>query len=388
MSATASRTKVVRSSDAMIETPTGLKPVLDVIPEHCYERSTARGLFLFGRDVVIFGLAVWGLLSTNNPLLLVPLWLLAGISVAGLFVIGHDAAHDALFDSKRLNGVVARLSMLPSLHAVEVWVFGHNRVHHGHTLKQGLDFVWHPLTVEQYEELGPPRQAAPQARVGPVRRRRLLPARGVVEQDGALHAAGTVGEADASRPGAGRRLRPRRPRRARRARRCRRDLAVGEGRRGAVPAVLPDDRLGGARAPHRTRDPLVATPRVEPVPRPGRGHHDPVGATGLGLLLPLDHGASPPPRRHEGARATGSPKRPGRSPRRSPTRSTSARSGCATTSPRPRPASSTTSKPAPGTPTPPDHCIDAAGRSPRHGAALRLSALRALVSSTRCGCSL
>jgi hypothetical protein len=159
MSATAAPTSaeptsVAAAGTAMIDTPTGLKPVLDVIPDHCYRRSTVRGLFLFGRDVVIFGLAVWGLLSTNNPLLLVPLWLLAGISVAGLFVIGHDAAHGALFDSARLNGVVARLSMLPSLHAVEVWVFGHNRVHHGHTLKQGLDFVWHPLTVEQYRELG------------------------------------------------------------------------------------------------------------------------------------------------------------------------------------------------------------------------------------------
>ena len=135
-------------------TPTGLKPVLAVIPEHCYERSTIRGLGLFLRDVIIFGLATWGLLSTNNPLLLVPLWLLSGVMVAGLFVIGHDAAHGALFDSKGLNAVVARVSMLPSLHAVEVWVFGHNRVHHGHTLRQGMDFVWHPLTVEQYEELG------------------------------------------------------------------------------------------------------------------------------------------------------------------------------------------------------------------------------------------
>jgi len=48
--------------------------------------------------------------------------------------------------------------MLPSLHAVEVRFFGHNRVHHGHTVKQGLDFVWHPLIVEQYElrQLIPP----------------------------------------------------------------------------------------------------------------------------------------------------------------------------------------------------------------------------------------
>jgi len=97
----------------------------------------------------------------------VPLWLLAGISVAGLFVIGHDAAHDALFDSKRLDAVVARLSMLPSLHAVEVWVFGHNRVHHGHTLKQGIDFVWHPLTVEQYRELGRFAKLRPELEWGP-----------------------------------------------------------------------------------------------------------------------------------------------------------------------------------------------------------------------------
>ena len=133
--------------------PTGLKPVLAVIPEHCYERSTARGLFLFGRDVLIYGLAIWGITQTNNPLLLIPLWLVAGTFVAALFVIGHDAAHNALFDSKKLNSVVGTVALLPSLHAAELWRYGHNRVHHGHTLRQGIDFVWHPLTVEQYQSL-------------------------------------------------------------------------------------------------------------------------------------------------------------------------------------------------------------------------------------------
>ncbi len=131
-----------------------------------------------------------------------PLWLLAGISVAGLFVIGHDAAHDALFDSKRLNGVIARLSMLPSLHAVEVWVFGHNRVHHGHTLKQGLDFVWHPLTVEQYEQLGRLAKLRHKLEWGPFGAGAYYLPRSVVEQDGALHATRSLGPPDASRPGA------------------------------------------------------------------------------------------------------------------------------------------------------------------------------------------
>lgn len=132
------------------EKPTGLRPVLDVIPPSCYERSTGRGFFLISRDFAFYGLALFGLATTNKIYFLVPLWLLAGLATSGLFILGHDAAHSALFDSKKLNVVLARITMLPSLHATEQWVFGHNRVHHGHTLRQGMDFVWHPTTVEQY----------------------------------------------------------------------------------------------------------------------------------------------------------------------------------------------------------------------------------------------
>ncbi len=147
--------------------PTGLKPVLAAIPDHCYERSTVRGLGLLARDLTLWAVAVWGLLSTNNPLMLIPLWALAGAAVAGAFVIGHDAAHDALFDSPRLNAIVGRVAMLPSLHATEVWVFGHNRVHHGHTLRQNMDFVWHPLTPDQYRQLSPLAKARHRFEWGP-----------------------------------------------------------------------------------------------------------------------------------------------------------------------------------------------------------------------------
>jgi acyl-lipid omega-6 desaturase (Delta-12 desaturase) len=147
--------------------PTGLKPALDVIPAHCYQRSTARGLGLVARDLTLYLAAIAGLVMTDNPLLLVPLWLLAAVSVSGLFVLGHDAAHDALFDSHRLNLIVSRLTMLPSLHATEIWIFGHNRVHHGHTLRQGMDFVWHPLTLADYQALGPVRRLRHRLEWGP-----------------------------------------------------------------------------------------------------------------------------------------------------------------------------------------------------------------------------
>lgn len=135
--------------------PTGLKHVLAVIPDHCYQRSTVRGIGILARDLVVYGLAIWGILTTDHPVALAALWLMAALAVSALFVVGHDAAHDALFDSRRLNAVVGRIAMVPSLHATEVWVFGHNRVHHGHTLRQGMDFVWHPLTPAEFEDLSP-----------------------------------------------------------------------------------------------------------------------------------------------------------------------------------------------------------------------------------------
>ena len=59
-----------------------------------------------------------------------------GVVVSALFVLGHDAAHDALLPKSRWNRTVALVFMLPSLHVRDGWVFGHNRVHHGFTVKR------------------------------------------------------------------------------------------------------------------------------------------------------------------------------------------------------------------------------------------------------------
>ena len=126
----------VKSQDTLL-------PVLRVIPAQCYERSNRKAGRLVAR-----GVAIW------SAAFLVPLWIIASLSVSGLFVLGHDCAHGALFASKALNRRVGRALMAPSLHIFEAWVVGHNRIHHGHTLRQGMDFVWHPNTVEEFAAMG------------------------------------------------------------------------------------------------------------------------------------------------------------------------------------------------------------------------------------------
>lgn len=130
-----------------------LHPVLEVIPPEAYERPTWKGLAYLARDAVVYGVAVALLVLVDNPLLLVPLWVLASLALSALFILGHDAAHGALFESKRFNRVIGRIVMLPSWHVFEGWVLGHNRVHHTYTARQGFDFVWHPVTPEEYAAL-------------------------------------------------------------------------------------------------------------------------------------------------------------------------------------------------------------------------------------------
>ena len=131
-----------------------LRDVISAIPASCKERSTPRGLFMVARDVTIYLGAVVGLYFAESWFLVVPLWLLAGLAVSGMFVLGHDAAHGTLVDDNRLNSFLGHALFLPSLHIFEAWVLGHNRIHHGHTVRETMDFVWHPSTPQDYAAMG------------------------------------------------------------------------------------------------------------------------------------------------------------------------------------------------------------------------------------------
>jgi omega-6 fatty acid desaturase (delta-12 desaturase) len=94
--------------------PGSLIEVIDAIPDTCYEQPTARGVGLVLRDLAIYLAAIVALYFAHAWWLVGLLWLLTGFSIAGLFVLGHDAAHGALFANRRLNGVVGRMLMLPA----------------------------------------------------------------------------------------------------------------------------------------------------------------------------------------------------------------------------------------------------------------------------------
>jgi acyl-lipid omega-6 desaturase (Delta-12 desaturase) len=131
-----------------------LNDVRAIIPSSCYQRSTFTAVRALVQAWVLYAASVAGLALTNHWWALLVLWPLAGLGVAGLFVIGHDASHGALVDSRRMNRVIAQVCMAPSAHVEAAWDLGHNRIHHGYTTRQGFDFVWHPSTAGEYQAMG------------------------------------------------------------------------------------------------------------------------------------------------------------------------------------------------------------------------------------------
>lgn len=125
--------------------------------------STPLALAWLGLDV-----AVW--LALTAVIATVPGWgwkLLAGAAaglwIARLFIIGHDACHQALTAHRRLNRVLGRIAFLPSLTPYSLWELGHNQAHHGFTNLRGRDGVWVPLSAEEYAALPPWRRALERA---------------------------------------------------------------------------------------------------------------------------------------------------------------------------------------------------------------------------------
>ena len=114
------------------------------------KKSAWKGPALIAHAWIVIGLAA--AMAMAWPITIPLAVMIIGARQLGLAILMHDAAHGALFRSKRLSSIIGHIAMLPSWHVYEGWVLGHNRIHHGHTCRQSMDFVWHPVTPEQFAE--------------------------------------------------------------------------------------------------------------------------------------------------------------------------------------------------------------------------------------------
>lgn len=115
--------------------------------------SYMRALSLVGLDLALY--AAGFVLVVVMPWMLgkVAGSLILGLAISRMFVLGHDAGHQSLTPSLRVNNFLGRMLFLPSLSPYSVWEAGHNIAHHGFAGLRGRDIPWVPLSPEQYRAL-------------------------------------------------------------------------------------------------------------------------------------------------------------------------------------------------------------------------------------------
>jgi omega-6 fatty acid desaturase (delta-12 desaturase) len=79
--------------------------------------------------------------------------IVAGVAVAMLFALAHDAAHGSLARSRLANRLLATLCFLPSWYPYTPWIRGHNHLHHGWTNVADCDYSWRPVSPAQYRAM-------------------------------------------------------------------------------------------------------------------------------------------------------------------------------------------------------------------------------------------
>jgi omega-6 fatty acid desaturase (delta-12 desaturase) len=135
----------VQITESISELRAGIRPLR--------AKSLRLALTIFVGDTVFYGLATW--LAITAPTAALG-WLygsLAGVGIAMLFVVGHDACHGSFTASKRWNGWIGRIAFLPSLTPFAAWEIGHNQTHHVYTNLKGKDYVWAPFSKAEFDAL-------------------------------------------------------------------------------------------------------------------------------------------------------------------------------------------------------------------------------------------
>src|SRR5690349_9757789 len=92
--------------------------------------QTMRGLSLFAFDIALYALAVCGVLF------LAPLWakiacgVFAGMALARMFSLAHNAAHENIVRNPRLSRALAVVLFTPFFYNYVLWAYEHHVLHH------------------------------------------------------------------------------------------------------------------------------------------------------------------------------------------------------------------------------------------------------------------
>jgi fatty acid desaturase len=120
-----------------------------MLPASAFTPARSRALWIPLHYAIIAALT-WALASGHVPW---PAWplvsLVIGCAMGGVTFVGHETLHGGVVRGRMLIRVFGFLCFLPFVVSPQLWMAWHNRVHHNHCGKIGVDPDMYP-TLDEY----------------------------------------------------------------------------------------------------------------------------------------------------------------------------------------------------------------------------------------------
>lgn len=136
---------------AKLDSSATIKEVRKALSEFAVS-DTKEGFILFILDMAMYLSAVVAVLFVPWLWLKVIAGIVAGLKMANLATLAHDAAHNVLTRSRVLNKYIAIASFTPGLFNFRLWTYDHHNLHHHKTNELHMD-SYTPLSKSEYDAL-------------------------------------------------------------------------------------------------------------------------------------------------------------------------------------------------------------------------------------------
>jgi acyl-lipid omega-6 desaturase (Delta-12 desaturase) len=121
---------------------------LSLIPDG-FARSRVWPATQFIGDIAVYLTALSATALLQSAWLRLVAAIIAGPLLARLVALGHEAAHDVLTSSARLNRIIARCTLACALVPLETWRYAHN-LHHAFLRVRDRDTLWRPPALDEW----------------------------------------------------------------------------------------------------------------------------------------------------------------------------------------------------------------------------------------------
>ena len=131
-----------------------LPRIIKNIPRQYLRPNMWVSFAYLARDLVFAVVLVALLLKFRSPWIALPLSLILGLVMTGIFVIGHDAGHRSFSSNLAVNDTVGNILSALLMWPFHVWRLSHD-THHRYTHHIDKEVAWRPFSQEKVDRLSP-----------------------------------------------------------------------------------------------------------------------------------------------------------------------------------------------------------------------------------------